>query len=240
MKAIILAAGQAKRLWPITKCLPKCLLKFGNSTIIDRQISALRENDIKNIVVVVGFEAKKLIRHITSIHKDLDFKFIENKRYKETNPAFSLWLAKEHLNDSVIYLNADVFCDPRVIEAIIKNKKSSVTAIRRVPWDEEAVNVVIENNSQVMEMGKKINKNKSSGEFMGVTKMGKRFNKSLIDILDNFISEKEYIKFAADAINLTIQSGEKMYALDVTKFQAIEIDTKEDLEKAMKIFKDMQ
>jgi len=237
MKAIILAAGRAKRLRPITNNLPKCLLKFNGSAIIDYQVSALRKNKIKEIIVVVGFQKQKIIQHLKKNYPDVSFKFVENKKYKETNPAYSLWLARKYLTNSTIYLNADVLCNPEIIKKIIKDKKPSVTAIQRVPWDEEEVNVIINKDSQIIEMGKHIAKNLSYGEFIGVTKMGKKFIKNLIKVLDSFIGKKEYKKFAADAINLTIQRGEKMYALDVTNLQAIEIDTIEDLKRAKKLWK---
>ncbi len=237
MKAIILAAGQSKRLRPITNNLPKCLLKFGKRTIIDYQIDALQNNNINEIIIVIGFQAKLLKNHLVKHNPDINLKFIENKQYKDTYPAHGLWLTKNYMNDDIIYLNADLLCDPKIIKNIIESRKKSITAIQKVEWDEEEVNVIVEKNLKVIEMGKHIAKKLNCGEFIGVTKMSKKFNQTLIKVLDDFIDKKEYKKFAADAINLTIQRNGEMYALDVSNFQAIEIDTLEDYKKAQKIWK---
>ena len=55
MKAIILAAGIASRLRPLTNDRPKCLLKIGNRSLLERTIDALLENNIREIVIVTGY-----------------------------------------------------------------------------------------------------------------------------------------------------------------------------------------
>ena len=237
MKAIILAAGQAKRLRPITKDTPKCLLKIGGVSIIDHQLNCLKRNNIKNVLVVVGFKSKKLTTHLLKKHPDIDFEFIINDNYKNTNAAYSLWLAKGHLKESVIYLNSDCFFHPKIAEIVIKSKKDSLTAIQRVPWDEEEVNVKVNKKLLVMEIGKHLMAEESFGEFIGFTKLGKKFNQQLTEALDFFVAQKEYKKFAADAINLTIKNLQgKMYIADVTNWPATEIDTIKDFERAREVW----
>lgn len=237
MKAIILAGGQAKRLKSITDNKPKCLLRINEKSIIDYQIKALKKNNIKEIIIVVGFQAKKLMQYLTKIYPEINFVFIKNKIFNNTNAAYSLWLAKKYLINSVIYLNSDVLCDPNIIRKIIESKKKCITAIQRISWDKEEVNVIINKNSQIIKIGKDIDKKNRYGEFIGVTKLSKEFNQKLISVLDNlFISNKNLKKFAADAINLTIQNSSQMYILDVTHLPAIEIDTIKDYERAKKLW----
>lgn len=237
IKAIILAAGQSKRLWPITHNKPKCLLTFGKKTIIDLQMKTLTDNNINDVIVVVGFQAEKLMRHLKKQHPNVRFTFIMNKKYADTYPAYGLWLARKYLTNTIIYLNADVLFDPRIVKKIVQEDIASITAIQRVPWDEEEVNVILGKDLQVLEIGKYVAEHLSCGEFIGVTKIGTSFNKELVKVLRGFIQKKEYKKFAADALNLTIQHGQKMYAIDVTNFPAIEIDTPEDFINAKKLWK---
>lgn len=237
MKAIILAAGQSKRLWPITHNKPKCLLSFGKTTIIDRQMKTLLENGVTDVVIVVGFQAQKLIGHLKKWHPAIRFTFIMNKKYKETYPAYGLWLARKFLKGSVLYLNADVLFDPEIVKKVVQDKRPSVTAIQRVPWDEEEVNVILDEQSRVLELGKHVSENLNCGEFIGVTKIGASFNKELVKVLQDFAQKKEYKKFAADALNLSIQRGQRLYAIDVTNLEAIEIDTPEDFTRAKKLWK---
>ena len=235
MKAIILAAGEARRIRPLTVDTPKCLLQVGDKAIIDYQIDNLKSAGITQVIVVTGFMAEKLEQHLTTNHPDIAWTFIRSTEYQKTYPAHGLWLAKEFLKDTVLYLNADVICHPEIISGVVTSEHDSITAIQRSAWDEEEVNVILkDDSSQIAEMGKYIAKTLNDGEFIGVTKIGKAFGPELIKVLDMFVEYEEFKKFAADAINLTIQRGHAMHALDVTHLPAIEIDTPEDLSEATK------
>jgi choline kinase len=232
MRAIILAAGRARRLFPITHKTPKCLLTIGNSTLIDRLVQSLKEHGIKEMVVVVGFRAKTIIKHLTANHPDVIFKFINNKDYAKTNPSHSLWLASKYLKSDILYLNADVLCDPKIITNIIKSKKPSVTALQQNDWDPEEVNIIVNKKMQVLEIGKHIGPRESKGEFIGITKLSKHFNNHLRKILNILNKNSDRQKFAVDAINMSIKKGGILYALDVSRYKAHEIDTIEDYEFA--------
>ena len=233
MKALILAAGEAKRLKPITENLPKCMIRVGEKRIIDYQIENLLQTNIKDIVVVTGFLAEKLEDHLSKTHPNARFTFIRSDDYYKTYPAHGMWLAKEHLQGEVIYLNADVICHPDIIKNIVDSEHESVTALHKNDWDEEQVNIITKSDSgQIESMGKVITAEQSSGEFVGVTKLGASFNQKLVQVLDDFITKEELKKFAADAINVSIQKKQAMHALDLTHLPAIEIDTPDDLVEA--------
>lgn len=232
MKSIILAAGRSRRLLPLTENKPKCLLKIGELTLIDRLVLSLKDNNINNIAVVVGFQAKLLKKYLTNKYKDIIWNFIENQEYGNTHPAYSLWLAKNYLKDSIIYFNADVLFDKKILKNIIESPYPSITALKKTEWDQEEVNIIINNKSRVIEIGKHINSKKSSGEFIGITKFGPDFIDHLIKSLDFFIKNNQKNKFAADAINHAIQSGGVLHALNVNGLPAHEIDTIEDYELA--------
>lgn len=232
MKIIILAAGAGRRLRPLTDNLPKCLVKVGGKAIIDYQMENLRQVGLNEIIVVIGFCGEQIINHLTKGYPDFNFTFIENPDYASTHPAHSLWMVRDHLASNVMYLNADVICDPKIIKRIVDDPRPTVTAVQQTPWDEEEVNVVVDQEMRVLEMGKHISKELSYGEFIGVTKIAAAFNKTLTQVLQDFFDHNEFRKFAADALNLSIQRGETMYALDVSDVAAIEIDTPEDLEDA--------
>jgi len=236
MKAIILAGGPSSRLLPLTKDTPKCLLPVRGKPIIDYQMSALIRNGVKEIIIVVGFKKEKIIEHLSKNYPMLSFVFINNEKYRTTGPAYGLWLARDHLNDSIIYLNSDVLYGANIIKRIKKNKNSSVTAIQQTPWKEEQVNIITDNGGVIQEIGKHISKESNCGEFVGVTKLDHYFCKKLVEALDSFTNQGTTNKFAADAINLAISQGAEMHALDITDLKTLEIDTETDLKEAEKMF----
>lgn len=232
MRAIILAAGKSTRLRPLTENTPKCLLEINGQAIIDYQIKSLLDNGVNEIIVVTGFQGEKIINHLKKNYLDIDFTFIENKEYETTAASYSLWLAKDLMSGGFLYLNSDLFCHPEIIKLIIKHKKPNVTAIQKIPWNEEAVNIISDHEGSVVEIGKHINEVSSHGEFIGITKLGKEFTLKLISALDSFIEQGNKKKYAVDAINQAIELGGKLHALDVTHLPAIEIDTSDDYERA--------
>ena len=54
-QAIILAAGRGKRMMPLTRDIPKAMLRVGNVTLIEDKIIKLTEAGIKKIVINTGY-----------------------------------------------------------------------------------------------------------------------------------------------------------------------------------------
>jgi len=234
MKAIILAAGCGSRLNPLSKNTPKCLLKIdGVNRLIDFQVRPLIKNKIQDIVVVVGFRSEQIINYLKRKYPRANFMFIHNPDFLNTGAAYSMWLAQRHLTGPFLYLNSDVLCDPLIIKKIISHPKSSATAFQKIPWNKEAVNIVTDEKNEITEIGKHISPQNSTGEFIGVTKIGKIFAKHLMGSLEYLIKNDAKKAFCVDAINLAIKTHRsKMFALDISDLAAIEIDYPKDLRRA--------
>src|ERR1044072_2427340 len=114
MKGIILAAGKGLRLNGTSGNTPKCLIKIGECTLLERQIQSLRDVGIKDIVVVVGYEAERVQQTC-----DAQIRFVKNPFYEQTNSLMSLWLAHEYLADGFVVLNSDVLFHPQLLAKLI-------------------------------------------------------------------------------------------------------------------------
>ncbi len=235
IKAIILAAGKSGRLRPLTGNLPKCLLKIGKKKIIDYQIQPLLKNNIKQIIVVVGFEKDKIINYLKSTYPEVNFSFIFNPIFHKTNAAYSFWLAKKELDSNFLYFNSDLVFDPIILKDLLLDKRKNLIPVQKNPWDEEAVKVIAKENLQISEIGKKITPSLSWGEFVGTAKFNRDFAQNLFITIEEMIQKKEYKKFFVDAVNNVIKVHEsKVFGLDITNLPAIEIDFPKDLERARK------
>ena len=67
MIGVILAAGMAKRLRPLTDTKPKCLLEVGGKTLLQRTVEAMAAADITEFVVVTGYR-EEMIREFLTLH----------------------------------------------------------------------------------------------------------------------------------------------------------------------------
>ena len=96
MNAIILAAGEGKRLRPLTNDRPKCLIEFCGKTLLERQIEIFNKCGIDEICVVTGYNSH--------MFKDKNLEYINNSNFATTNMLKSLFCAKEKISKSTIVI----------------------------------------------------------------------------------------------------------------------------------------
>jgi choline kinase len=126
-----------------------------------------------------------------------------------------------------------VHCDPKVLADVIHSPHESVTAIQKIAWEEEQVNVVTDDTMRIHHIGKHITEHDSHGEFIGVTKLSHNFIDSIKKTIELEGAETFRYSFAVDLINHVVNVHKKeLHAVDVTTSHAIEIDTAEDLARA--------
>jgi len=127
VQALILSAGTSSRLGDITKNYHKCLLDIQPGfKILDNQLVSLRNSNINEIIIVVGYKAKTLIDYVQSNYSDLNVIFVTNKDFSVTNCIYSLWLSREYLNDDLIYLTGDLVMDTNLILEMCKSKNDLI------------------------------------------------------------------------------------------------------------------
>lgn len=236
MIALILAGGLGTRLHPHTEEIPKPLLEVNGKAILGHQIEMLTKLQVAPIVIVTGFLADKIQEYVASHYPDQEFIFANNSEFKDSKPAFGIITALPFLNDSVLYLNGDVYCDIKVLSDIINTSYASATAIQKTPWDEEQVNVVLNPDTSIRHISKNITESDNNGEFIGVTKLSKDFIDKIKTILYDEGVEVFRYSFAVDLINHVINlKKQSLFAIDISMSNAIEIDTPEDLRRANRI-----
>lgn len=232
MKAVILAAGVARRLYPITYQNPKCLLEINGKAIIDYQLQALSENDITDATVVVGYFHEKVVDHLENNYPDFSFNFIVNDHFFETNTAYSLYLCSDLLGSSSnILLNADVLFPTDLLRRVISTEFENVLAVDIKSCGREEVKVIAGMNNQIVAIGKEIIQENALGEFVGVAKLSRDFSnefaRSLVRLIDAG-GKADYFEAAVQPLLSTTQ----VHFVDISDLPCIEIDFAEDLEEA--------
>ena len=112
MKALILNSGLGHRMGDITKTHPKCMTEIaGNETILSRQLKLLSKVGIKEIVMTTGYFDQILIDYCKSLKLPLKFHFVNNPIYATTNYIYSIYCARNELEDDIVLMHGDLVFD---------------------------------------------------------------------------------------------------------------------------------
>ncbi len=126
MKALIFNSGMGSRLKRLTENTPKCMIKLYNGeTIFERQIRILSECGITNFIVTTGPFSEQLYKAADKF-KNLNFEFVENKDYQNTNYIVSMNNAGDLLNDDILLIHGDLVFNKNLIIKVLENKNNSV------------------------------------------------------------------------------------------------------------------
>ncbi|MFN8610776.1 MAG: aminotransferase class I/II-fold pyridoxal phosphate-dependent enzyme [Vulcanimicrobiota bacterium] len=131
MKAMILAAGAGRRMYPLTEETHKCLLPVGDATLIDRMLEGLLQVGVSEVLLLTGYREAQLRNHLGSNYKGLSLRYVFNERYESTNNVVSLLRALQgyDLGDEFILLEADLIFDFAVLRRAVDNGAENVAIL---------------------------------------------------------------------------------------------------------------
>ena len=233
MIGVILAAGMAKRLRPLTDTKPKCLLEVGGRTLLQRTVDAMRAVGATEFVVVTGYRAEMIREFLTAHYQNLPVTFLHNADYEHNNNIYSLWMAGQVVRDKeFLLMDSDILCDPETV-AIVARQEVSALAVNRHELGEEEMKVVVDGEMHITEISKTCRPEDAMGESVGIEKMTVDYSKALFHELDQMIEQEGLIDiFYERAFERLIPQGHTFKVVDTTEFFSYELDTPEDYERA--------
>ena len=236
MIGVILAAGMAKRLRPLTDERPKCLLTVGQRTLLQRTVDGIIAAGISELVVVTGYRAQMIRDFLTSHYPDLTIHFIDNPDYAHNNNIFSLWLTRPYTEGrDFLLLDSDILFDPQIIPAVM-SAEGSALALNRHELGEEEIKVIVDEQNRVVEISKVCSIEQAIGESVGIEKMEADYSAALFRELEQMIEGEGLIDiFYERAFERLIPQGHTFTVVDTTRYFSIELDTVEDFENAKKL-----
>ena len=236
MIGVILAAGMAKRLRPLTDERPKCLLTVGQRTLLQRTVDGIIAAGISELVVVTGYRAQMIRDFLISHYPDLTIHFIDNPDYAHNNNIFSLWLTRPYTEGrDFLLLDSDILFDPQIIPAVL-SAEGSALALNRHELGEEEIKVIVDDQNRVVEISKVCSIEQAIGESVGIEKMEANYSAALFRELQQMIEGEGLIDiFYERAFERLIPQGHTFTVVDTTRYFSIELDTVEDFENAKKL-----
>ena len=254
MIGVILAAGMGTRLMPLTKEIPKALLKINETTLLERMIKNCIDADISKFIVIVGYNKDKVIDICPIIAKKYNIKIkpIVNEKYDVTNTSVSTYLASKYIEendlDDFILVNGDNIVDPEIITRLVASENTSMIIDNFKELNEESFKLIIDDElynedktiatCKINSIGKGLDIASSNGEFIGVSKVIKDDISEFNEILEGLIEEdsQNYYDFAykdlsqIKTIDFILTNGLKW----------TEIDDHNDWEFAQKLVEELE
>ena len=236
MIGVILAAGMAKRLRPLTDTQPKCLLKVGERTLLERTVDAQLAAGINELVVVTGYRGEMIRDFLTNHYPTLTIHFIHNADYEHNNNIFSLWMTRPYTDGKdFLLMDSDILLDPKLVKTIVEQAGTAL-ALNRHECGEEEIKIIVDSEDRVVELSKTCSIADAIGESVGVERIASDYSTALFRELEQMIEREGLIDiFYERAFERLIPQGHHFRVVDTTDFFSIELDTVEDFERAKEL-----
>lgn len=228
MKAIILAAGAGKRLNEYTKGAPKCLLRIGEESLLEREIRLLQEAGIeRHAIYVVGGYKHEMLKEFTE-------NLIINPEYDKKDNAYSLGLALQSVyDDDVLILDSDLCFEKELIDEIVQYPYDNVLLSKKSDDSVESTGIVMTGDGYVETIGKQYHH--TGFVYISIFKIGKDTILPFREALLNEHSVKTWYTLAITEI-----CGKYKFKNLVTQEKWHEIDFVEDYKETLEMFNEVE
>lgn len=256
--AIIAAAGFEKQLLPLIEDKPKCLLDIKGKSILDRQVGALNDCNIKDIALVRGYKKEAITLP--------NIRYYDNDRYESTGELFSIFCAENELKGRTIVLYGDIMFDTAVLEKLLKSP-ADIALVVDLAYLEEArrgaqpthINpdlvslasppstqslsrfVMPDGEHRIVRIGQQVPPEQAHGEFIGMAMFSEKGTQALRNAYKasqqkyqstGFHESGSFIKASfTDLVQELIDLGHRVDAVPIFKGW-MEVDSFEEYQKA--------
>ena len=234
--ALLLAAGIGSRLYPLTRNEPKCLTIVNAMSILERLISSLNQHGFKRLVVITGHLENHIRDFLGNQAGDIKIDYIFSPLYKTTNNIYSLWMAREIINEPFLLLESDLVFDESLLDDMLYPDRIAVAKMQ--PWMDGTF-VTINQSQQVKAFwaGNAYSFGAIKYKTVNIYSISLNSWHCIVKKLDQQISEGRVNDYYETVFAEMIADGSLFFK--IVSFDGkpwYEIDTIEDLAEAEKLF----
>lgn len=169
MKAIILSAGQGKRLLPLTAERPKCAVEIYGQSMIEWQIDELHRCGVRDVCVVLGYGAETVEKLLAKRYGAGSVRTIFNPFYSVSDNLGTCWVARAEMNEDFIILNGDTLFQAPVLKKLLASPAHPVTVTtdRKPGYDSDDMKVILD-GERLLRIGKDLPLDQVHAESIGM------------------------------------------------------------------------
>ncbi|MCP5045885.1 MAG: phosphocholine cytidylyltransferase family protein, partial [bacterium] len=234
--ALLLAAGTGSRLYPLTQSMPKCLTMINDTSILERLVICLKKQGFKRLVIVTGYRENCIREFLSTRKRGMKIEYIFSPRFKTTNNLYSLWMAREIINEPFMLVESDLVFDESLLTDMRYPDRIAIAGMKA--WMNGST-VTVNNSHRIKRF--QIGMTKPSLEIKYKTVNIYSFSLSswhaIVERLDRYISDGRVNCYYETVLAEMVEDGS--LSLQTVSFDAspwYEVDTVGDMEKAMKLF----
>ncbi|MBR5231283.1 MAG: NTP transferase domain-containing protein [Clostridia bacterium] len=226
MKALILNSGMGSRMGVLTSEHPKCMTDITSSdTILSRQLKQIAKSGIKEVVMTTGLFDQVLVDYCNSLQLPLHYTFVKNPIYRETNYIYSIYCAKDVLDDDILLMHGDLVFEDSALDMALASKESCMTVSSTLPLPEKDFKAVIE-DGHITKVG--IEFFDSAMAAQPLYKLNREDWRVWLSEIIAFCESDQRKCYAENAFN-RVSDKCRIYPVDVRDILCSEIDNPDDL-----------
>lgn len=228
IKALILNSGLGRRMGEITKCQPKCMTKISaKDTILSRQLRQLIMLGVQEVVITTGAFSSVLVNYVQSLELPLSIEYVCNPDYAESNYIWSIYLARDYLQDDILLLHGDLVCENEVFYKMAGAETSVVAVSSTTPLPGKDFKAVFDARGKVKKIGVEFFEQAMASQPLYRLKFHDWF--IWLKEIQHFCERGERSCYAEKALN-QVSDKLNLYAMDIKNMLCQEVDTPEDLQ----------
>jgi choline kinase len=195
LKAIILSAGQGRRLMPLTSNMAKCSLPLHGISILEWQLSQISQCDIDEVIVVTGFAFEKIDTIVESI-KSIKIRTLHNPMYAHTDNLGTCWEARSEMDEPFVLMNGDTLFEAAVLQRLLNSEKpySITLATDTKPQFDLDDMKVIADDQRLLKVSKQLDISLVSSESIGLMVFDKSGAKAFTEKLEEMMDKSDALK----------------------------------------------
>lgn len=242
MQAVILLAGYGSRLK--RDDIPhKCLLPFGDETLLSRHLCTLESLGMERTVLVVGHNKEAVKSYAQGLDLSMPVEFVDNDRYATTGNTLSLVMGLRNREGEFLVMDGDVLYPRAALEEYVRQSRPSSFAVTPVDIDDTEATKVLLRDDQTIESfvtkrdltQEEKSKFHMAGEAIGFLMLTQAVAHNVVALYDR--DESRFIQVLWEIIFNEITPDNEIRPYSIPGEGCIEIDTQEDYEEALRLYR---